>query len=177
MPIILGLIGAITVAFIWIMRMRNAAEMTHEIAGVAQDVLAAARRLGFRRRLDTHPVDSIEEPPLAIGALAIAFLELGGLPTAEQQDALLKSLQAHTGQGMKDAEETLILGRWLVNEANGPQPAIARLSRRLAKIDRAGSFTPLMAVLNDVAASGRNAAVSDRQKDALDEIARAFKIG
>lgn len=176
MPVILGLLGVLTVAVIWIMRMRNAAEMTHEIAGVAQDVLAAARRLGFRRRLDSHPVESLDDPKLAIGALGIAFLELGGLPTAEQHDALLKSLQAHTGQSLKDAEETLILGRWLVNESNGPVPAITRLSRRLAKLDRAGSFTPLMAVLNDVAQAGRDGAVSDRQRDALTEIARAFKL-
>ncbi|MGB3178522.1 MAG: hypothetical protein WBC68_01075 [Albidovulum sp.] len=177
MPVILGLIGAITVAFIWVMRMRNAAEMTHELAGVAQDVMAAARRLGFRRKLNTHPVDSLDEPNLAIGALGMAFLELGGLPCAEQQDALLTSLQSHTDQSLKDAEETLILGRWLVNECNGPMSAIPRLSRRLAKIDRVGGFAPLMAVLNDVAKAGRGGAVSDRQKDALSEIARAFKLG
>ncbi|MCB2129697.1 MAG: hypothetical protein KDE03_11600 [Rhodobacteraceae bacterium] len=176
MPVILGLIGLITVAFLWVVRMRNAAEMTHEIAGVAQDVLSAARRLGFRRKFNTHPVDSLDEPNLAIGALSIAFLELGGLPSAEQQDALLKSLQHHTGQSLKDAEETLILGRWLVTESNGPQQAVTRLSRRLAKIDRAGSFTPMMAVLNDVAGAGRDSTVSERQREALTEIARAFKL-
>lgn len=177
MPVLLGLLGVITVAFIWVMRMRNAAEMTHELAGVANDVLSAARRLGFRRKLNTHPVDSIDEPPLAIGAIAMAFLELGGLPTSEQQDVLLKSVQTQTGQTLKDAEETLILGRWLVSESGGPVSAIPRLTRRLAKIDRAGSFAPLMAVLNDVAQAGRDGAVSERQRDALTEIARAFKLG
>lgn len=176
MHIILGLIGALTVAFIWVTRMRNAAEMTHELAGVAGDVMAAARRLGFRRKLDTHPVESLDEPNLAIGAIGIAFLELGGLPTAEQQDALLTALQSRTGQTPKDAEETLILGRWLVTESNGPSQAIPRLARRLAKIDRAGSFTPLMAVLNDVAQAGRSDGVSDKQRDALTEIAQAFRL-
>lgn len=176
MPALLAILGLVTVAFIWITRMRNAAEMTHEIAGVAQDVLSAARRLGFRRRLNTHPVDSVEEASLAIGALGIAFMELGGLPTAEQQDRLVASLQQHTGQSLKDAEETLILGRWLVNEAQGPQPAITRLARRLAKIDRAGALDPLMAVLTDITAMNRSGAVSARQQDALAEIARAFKV-
>jgi len=176
MPAVLALIGLITVAFVWVMRMRNAAEMTHEIAGVAQDVLAAARRLGFSRKLNTHPVDSLDDPNLAIGALGIAFLELGGLPSSEQHDALLKSLQSNTRQNLKEAEETLILGRWLVNEAQGPQSAIPRLSRRLAKIDRAGGLDPLMAVLTDVTAMNRSGTVSDRQQDALAEIARAFKV-
>lgn len=176
MPAILALLGLITVAFIWVSRMRNAAAMTHEIADVAQDVLSAARRMGFRRKLNTHPVDSIEEPNLAIGAIGIAFMELGGLPTVEQQNALLKSLQSRSGQSLKEAEETLILGRWLVTEANGPQAAISRLARRLAKIDRPNALDPLMAVLTDVATGNRGGQVSDRQRDALAEIARAFKV-
>ncbi|SPH18595.1 hypothetical protein DEA8626_02135 [Defluviimonas aquaemixtae] len=176
MHLLLGLIGALTVAFVWILRMRSAAEMTHELAGVAGDVISAARRLGFRRKLNTHPVESLEEPNLAIGAIGIAFIELGGLPTSEQQDALLTALQSRTGQTLKDAEETLILGRWLVTESNGPAQAIPRLARRLAKIDRTGSFTPLMATLNDVAQAGRTNDVSDQQRDALTEIACAFKL-
>ena len=89
----------------------------------------AARRLGFRRRINTHPVDSLEEPKLAIGALGIAFLELGGLPTEEQQNALLKSLQARTGQSLDDAEETLIsrplAGPRIERAGTGDHPAVA----------------------------------------------------
>ena len=102
-------------------------------------------------------------------------LELGGLPSPDQHDALLAALQRRCDLGLKDAEEMLILGRWLVTESRGPAPAVTRLCRRLAKIDRAGGFTPLMAVLNDTARAGRGGIVSERQKDALDEIARAFK--
>ncbi|MFZ1727793.1 MAG: hypothetical protein WBO29_15810 [Albidovulum sp.] len=176
MPVFLGLLGVIAVAFFWVTRMRQAAEMTHELANVASDVMAAARRLGFRRRTNAHPVDCIEEPALGIGALAQAFLELGGLPTAEQQDALIRSVQTHTGQSLGDAEETLILGRWLIGQCNGPEPAIERLARKLAKLDRTGAFDPLMAVLNDVAKAGKGAKLSDKQMDALTEIARYFKV-
>ena len=175
MHIILGLIGLITVAYVWIWRMRSAAEMTQELAGVAGDVMAAARRLGFRRKLNLHPAESVEEPKLAVGGLAAAFLELGGLPTAEQQDAMMTALQKHLDLGLKDAEETLILGRWLVGESGGAVPAISRLSRRLVKLDRAGSLTPLMAVLNDVALVGRGG-ISDRQREALEEIATAYRV-
>lgn len=176
MPVLIGLLGTIAVAYFWIVRVRNAAEMTHELAGVASDVMAAARRLGFRKRHNTHPVESVDEPNLALSALSLAFLELAGLPTAEQHSALQRSLQSRTGQSLKETEESLILGRWLINESNGPQPAVTRLSRRLAKLDRAGAFEPLMAVLKDVAQAGHDGAVSERQKDALSEIARAFKV-
>lgn len=172
---IVATIGLVTVAFVWVMRMRNAATMAQEPAGVAEEVISAARRLGFRRRQNSHPVDCVDDPKLATAALAIAFLELGGLPSPDQHDALLAALQRRCDLGLKDAEEMLILGRWLVTESRGPAPAVTRLCRRLAKIDRAGGFTPLMAVLNDTARAGRGGIVSERQKDALDEIARAFK--
>ncbi len=176
MPVLLGLLGTVAIAYFWIVRARNAAEMTHELAGVASDVIAAARRLGFRRRYNTHPVESIDEPNLALSALSLAFVELAGLPTAEQHAALLRSLQSNVGQSLKDAEENLILGRWLITECNGAEPAVTRLARRLLKLDREGSFDPLMAVLDDVAKAGLHGELSERQKDALAEIARIFKI-
>ena len=103
-------------------------------------------------------------------------MELGGLPSREQQDALSMALQHHTRRSAKDVEEAMILGRWLVTECNGPEPAITRLSRRLAKLDRAGSLAPLMAVLNDTALAARGGTLSERQKEALAEIARALKV-
>lgn len=175
MPVLLGLLGLVAVAYIWIVRARNAAEMTHEIAGVASDVLAAARRLGFRRRNNVHPVDDIDDTGLAIGALGLAFLELGGLPNAEDHDALMRALQSHLGQNLTEAEETLILGRWLVSQAGGPQQSIARLAKRLQKLDRAGTLEPLMQVLNAVGLSARGG-LSERQKDALADIARLFRL-
>ncbi len=176
MPYIVALLGLVGAAYFWASRVRNAGYIAQDLANMAGDVMGAARRLGFRRRANVHPVDSIEDPAIAIAALGTAFMELGGLPTQEQQDALSLSLQRHTRRSVKDAEEEMILGRWLVNECNGAEPAIARLSRRLCKLDRAGSFEPLMWVLNDVGVAARGGVLSERQKDALNEIARAMKV-
>jgi hypothetical protein len=175
LPCLIAFAGLIAAAGLWAMRMRAAAQVTQELAGMASDVMAAARRLGFRRRHALHPVESVDEPKLAIGGIALAFMELGGLPTAEQQNALMTSLTERLDLGLKDAEETLILGRWLVSESGGPQQGIDRLARRLVKLDRAGSFTPLMDILKDTAAAGRGEMLP-RQREALAEIARAFKI-
>ncbi len=175
MPVLVGLLGLIAVAYFWVMRARNAAEMTHELAGVAGDVLAAAKRLGFRRRTNIHPVDSIEDPQLALGATALAFLELGSLPSSDDHDALLLSLQSHGGTDAKAAEETLILGRWLVSEAGGPLIGITRLAKRLAKLQGAGGLAPLMAVFNDIGTRARGG-LSERQKEALQDIARIFRV-
>lgn len=176
MPFILALIGALAVAIIWVGRARAAADATRELTGVAQDVMAAARRFGFRRKLNLHPVESLEDPDVAIAGAGIAFLELDGLPTAEQLDRLAVSLQTHLGQSRGKAEEALILGRWLVSESGGATQGLERLTRRLYKMRGMDSFQSLMAVLKDVAAAGRGGAVSPRQTEALGEIATLYRI-
>ena len=175
MPFILGLLALAGAAYFWIARARNAAAMTHDLAGVASDVMAAARRFGFRARLNTHPVKSLDDPDIATASAALAFLEMSGLPTTEQQNALIVSLQTHLTMSHDKAQEALILGRWLVTEAAGPVPGFTRLTRRLYKLKGAPSFDALMAVLNDVAKSGRHG-ISDKQKDALDDIKRLYRI-
>lgn len=137
--------------------------------------MAAARRIGFRRRLNTHPVEALEDPDVAIVGTGIAFLELGGLPTAEQHTALTIRLQHHLGQSHNKAEEALILGRWLVTECGGAQAGLTRLTRRVFKLKRTSSFEPLLAVVKDVAATGHGS-VSQRQREALSEIAALYRI-
>jgi hypothetical protein len=176
MPYIIALLGLVVGAYIWISRARAAAEATRELTGVAQDVMAAARRFGFRRRHDLHPVESLDDPDVALAGSGLAFLELGGLPTAEQQDRLVVSLQAHLGQSRGKAEEALVLGRWLMTESGGAQQGFERLTRRLYKLRGAESFQPLMAVLKDVATSARDGAVSQRQSEALAEVAVLFRV-
>jgi hypothetical protein len=176
MPYIIALLGLLAGAFIWIIRARAAADATRELTGVAQDVMAAARRFGFRRRLNTHPVESLEEPDVAIAGAGIAFLELGGLPSSEMHDRLIASLQSHLGQSHSKAEEAVVLGRWLVAECGGAQAGLDRLARRLYKMRGADSFQPLMAVLKDVAAAGRDQSISPRQREALEDIARLYRI-
>jgi hypothetical protein len=176
MPYILAVLGLLAGAYFWVMRARNAVDATRELTGVAQDVMAAARRFGFRRRADVHPAESLEDPDVAIAAAGIAFLELGGLPSQEQQDRLVVSLQNHLGQSRDKAEEALILGRWLMGECGGAQPGLARMTRRLYKLRGSGSFQPLMAVLKDVAAAGRGGTIAPRQSEALAEIAALYRI-
>ncbi len=175
MPFILGLLALIGVAYFWAQRARNAADMTRELAGVASDVAAAARRLGFRRRVNVHPVEGLDDPDVAIAGAGIAFLELGGLPSTEQQDALTRSLQSRLGMDHEKAREALILGRWLVTESNGPQPGLTRLVRKLSKMKGQAGFEPLMLVLRDVTEA--NAGVlSPQQGDALDEVKHIYRL-
>lgn len=175
MPVLLALVAAAAGVLVWIYRARAAAEVAHELADVAADVMAAARRFGFARRRNLHPVDSVERVDVAIGGLALAFLELDGLPDANQKRAAQEAMAATFDLLGKDAEEIMILGHWLVTQCNGPQMAIERLSKRLFQIGGTASLAPLMEVLNAIGNAG-GGTLSPRQKDALADIARHMRV-
>lgn len=175
MPFLLGLLALIGAAYFWAQRARNAADMTRELAGVASDVAAAARRFGFRRRGNTHPVESLDDLDVAYAGVAIAFLELGGLPSVQAQEALTRSLQSRRDMAHDKAQGALILGRWLVTESQGAQPGFTRLVRKLFKMQGQAGFDPLMLLLRDVVEA--NAGVmSPQQGDALDEVKYIYKL-
>jgi hypothetical protein len=175
MPFLIGLVG-IAVAIYWFfVRSRNAANVATDLFDVANDVRLAARRFGFRRRSDLHPVESIEDPNMAIAGIAVAFLELDDYPTQEQRQALLVQLQSKLVLDEGAATELTILGRWFMNECGGPQPAIARLSRKLFKLSGAKTMEPLLAIVQAVLLVG-NGQLNDNQRDALDDVRRAFRL-
>ena len=174
MPFILGLVGIIVAAYFWAQRARNARVVAEDLVGMAGDVMNAARRFGFRRQANVHPVESLDDADAAIAAIGIAFLELGGLPSVEQQNALILSLQHRLAQSHDKAQEAVILGRWLVNECGSAQAGFDRLARRLYKLRGHAGFEPLMLVLRDVAQAVGS--LSPRQSEALEGLTTVFRL-
>jgi hypothetical protein len=142
---------------------------------MANDVRLAARRFGFRRRTDLHPAEAIEDPAIAIAGIASAFIELDGLPTSDQRSALVRQMQTVLSLPAQDADELAILGRWIASECGPPDAAISRLSRKLARLGGVDSFSPLLTILNGTLTAS-SAALNTRQKEALDDVQRAFRI-
>ena len=175
MPFLIALLGLIGAAYFWAQRARNAADLTRELSGVASDVMAAARRFGFRRRGSEHPVESLADADVAIAGAAIAFLELGGLPHLEQQQGVVRSLQSRLAMSHEKAQEALILGRWLMTESGGAQPGFTRLVRKLAKMKGQAGFEPLMLVLRDEAEVAAGV-LSAQQGEALDEVKLIYRL-
>lgn len=149
-----------------------AKDALNDVAGVASDVLSAARRLGFRRKANVHPVESVDEPELAIAGASLAYLDLAAMPTAEDLANLKLVMQSELAVSEVKADELLIVARWLVNECKGADAGMTRLTKRLQKLDPAG-FQQLLAVLGKMNSS---ASPSPRQRDALDEVARIFRL-
>lgn len=174
MHILIGIVGLIIAAGVWAWRLRMAKQALEEVSNVAGDVIAAARRMGFKRQTNVHPVESIEEPELAVAALGVAFLDLASLPTAEQLATLKTAICNDLAVDHIKADEMLIISRWLVNECKTPQQAFSRLLKRLSKLDKNG-FQPLLAVLTSMK-DGSVTDLNPRQRDALGEVASIFRL-
>lgn len=171
MPILLAALGIAAAVYFYVIRARNAAHVATDLLDVAADIQAAARRFGFRRRADIHPVEAIDDPDLALALTASAFTELDDLPTEETRRRLANALTAELRLTPSASDEMLILARWLTTECKGAAPAVERAARKLNKL-RPEHITPLMKVISAVAGDS----LSDRQRDALEDIKRAFRI-
>ena len=173
MPVLIALVTIISMVGAYLYYMRTAADTANDLADVASGVMSAARRFGFRRHYNTHPIDSVDDPILAAGALTVAFIEQGPPPTQDQRDRHVRALQSHLNVSKKDAEELLIMGHWFVNESNGAATATARLGRRLMRLAGAEALDAPLLVINDVAAA--NNGLNDTQRDSLDDLRRIFR--
>lgn len=173
MPFLLALLGIAAAAYFWAQRARYARDVAVDLADMANDVRLAARRLGFRRQQNIHPVESIENPRLAIATIATGFIELDDLPTAEQRKKLTIQLRTTLQANAEVAEEMEVLGRWFMTECGGAEAVIARVSRKLYKIGGAEQMEPLMAVLKGTVTGD---SLSQRQRDALEDIGRAMRV-
>lgn len=172
MPFLIALAGIIVTAYIWANRASNARNVVSDVADMANDVRLAARRFGFRRQAQVHPVESIEDPRLAMAAIATSFIELDDLPTAEQRQLLIVQLRSELRADAQEAEEMEVLGRWFMNECGGAEPAIARLSRKLFKLDGSNPHKSMNKILT--ACVGKEE-FTRRQQEAMDDIARALR--
>ncbi|WP_224814555.1 hypothetical protein [Hasllibacter sp. MH4015] len=173
MHILVGLLAVIGGIVFWVYRARMAATAASDLADMAGTVMGAARRFGFRRRHDMHPVDCIDDTTLAAGALTVAFLDLGQTQTEEMRRTHILALQKHFVIGKDEAEELLVMGHWLVNECSGPAPAVTRLGKRLMKLTGSHALDAPLQVINDVA--GASGGLTDSQRDALHDLQRIFR--
>ncbi len=171
MHIILGIIGLATAAYFIVVRARNAAEITHELLDVADDIRAAARRFGFRRKGNLHPAESVDDPHVALASIATAFIALDDLPTANARRSLEASIARTLNIAQADAVELCVLGQWLVTESGGPVSALSRMGKRLQRINGNTDY----GTLTDILQGTLTGDLSTRQTEALHELNNIFR--
>lgn len=172
MPFVIAVLGILAAAYFWANRMRDAGNMVGDLADMAGDVKAAARRFGFSRRHNEHPVESIDDPNIAAATIAQAFVQLDHQPTQEMLSRMNIQLRSVLRVDAQTSEELQVLGAWLVNECQGPQPAITRTGRKLFKMEGSQALKPLTEILNGIVGGDVK---SDRQTEALQELAVIFR--
>ena len=175
MPIILTALGLLASFYFYYMRARGAARAASDIVDVIGDAGAAVRRFRFKRRANVHPVESVEEPEIAIAALAAAFVELDRMPTKDLWDRLSEVIGQEFQVSRDEAEELSVLGRWLVAQCGTAPAAVTRLSKKLYRLSGSASATPLLVIVqNTLAPQGGD--LSDQQREALHDVQRALRI-
>lgn len=170
MPILIAILTAIAGAIWWWAR-NNPRDAIHTAQDVATTIKNAPRKLAFRRQTNAHPVEGIDDPRIAICAIAQSFLELDTLPTIEQRNQLHMLLRSKLRCTDEEAQEMEVLGRWLVTQCNGAREAVPRLGRRLKKIDEGREWDRMQDVLMPLVEGN----LSPAQVDAIDDLRIAFK--
>jgi uncharacterized tellurite resistance protein B-like protein len=170
---LMGLLAAAAGVIWWMIRSRDTArDVADEAVDIVQTVANAPRRFGFRRRAMRHPVDDIDDGQVALGGLAVAFMQIGGTPTKEDRTRLLRAVQHQVHVDLDRAEELLVLGDWLVTQCDRPDAAFSRLARKLHHLDpeMLKKFVPL---IKEVAAEN---GVTAGQQDELADLARRYRL-
>lgn len=169
MPIAILILTSLGAALWWWAR-QNPGDAIDVAADVATTVRNAPRKLAFRKQTNAHPVEGIDDPRIAICALAQAFIELDSLPTKEQRDKLHLLLRTKLKCSEEEAEEMEVLGRWLQGQCNDAKSAIPRIARRMRKIDGDASWDQLQEVLGALVEDE----LSSGQVSAIEDIRQAF---
>ncbi|SFR60199.1 hypothetical protein SAMN04488005_3182 [Yoonia tamlensis] len=169
MPLIILFLTSVGAAIWWWVR-QNPGDAIDTAVDVATTVRNAPRKLAFRKQTNAHPVEGIDDPRIAICAIAQAFIELDDLPTKDQRDSLHIMLRTKLRCTAAEAEEMEVLGRWLQAQCQDTQSAITRLARRLRKIDGEASWD----LLQDVLGGLIEGELSTNQVSAIADIKRAF---
>jgi hypothetical protein len=170
MPIIILMLSLLGGA-LWFWVRNNPRDAIYAVQDAATVIKNAPRKLAFRKQTNAHPVEGIDDPRIAMCAIGQSFIELDNLPTIEQRNRLYVRLRTVLRCSESEAEEMEVLGRWLMGQCQGPENAIARLSRRLFKLDGGASWDVLQDFLGGIV----EGELSVSQMDAITDIKRAFR--
>ena len=165
MPILIAVLAAIGGAIWWWMRSnpRQALDVADDVVTIARN---APRKLAFRKQLNAHPVEGIDDPRLAVAAIASAFIALDDLPTRDARDRLFVTLRRIFRVDDALAEEMQSLSQWLIEQCGGASETISRVGRRLYKIEEDDTWNILQDVLGEMAGD----ALSERQTEAVTDL-------
>lgn len=171
MPILIAILAAVAGAIWWWARSnpRDAINVADDALTIARN---APRKIAFRRQTKAHPVEGVDDPRLAVATLGAAFIQLDDLPTREMRERLRDITRIIWKLPEEDADEIQSLSAWLIEQCDGPSPAVGRVARRLYKIDGAASWDDFERLVGGITEGN----LSERQKGAIQDVRIALHL-
>jgi hypothetical protein len=161
MHIVLGILGALSVAMVWYWRMKSAGEATGELTNAANDVRLAIRRFGYMRGHKTHPADCVDDARLAA-------------PLSQAEiDKLTAEAGAVFGTDPAEAVDIAAFGRWIAGQCQTPEDAVRRLTR-IVRAKAGAEAGPDLIAMAEKVATADGTGLDEREADALEAIRRGL---
>jgi len=152
MPVILAIIGILGAAAFWIYRARGAANAASDILDAANDVRLAARRFGYKRKMNVHPADAVDDARIAATGIVLAFVELEKRTVRQENlDALIVQAQSVFDVNKDEAEGLVSVGAWINDQTGNSSEVVRRLQRRLHVLSGSAANKDLNAMIEQVA--------------------------
>lgn len=174
MPAILGALAILAGAYVWYLRYQNARDAAETLVDAANDVRLAARRFGFRRKANVHPVDCVEDGRLGALAIAAAMMQMDHAWTREAEADLARAAETVFAVKPADAAEMVVFAKWLSDQSSTYDEIVRRLAKRLAGLGDRGLRQDL-ARLIEGACTDENGELSDNAVDALNTVNRHLR--
>jgi hypothetical protein len=174
MPVLIAIIGILVGGVIWYNRIKAAGEAAGELKDMANDVRLAARRFGFKRRSNVHPIDAIDDARLAASGIVAATAQMDGLWDQSMWDAMVQQCQSVFGSALDEAEEIVTFSRWIADQGKNLHETVRRLSKRLKALAGPAGVDDTVAMI--CAVSGRAGNGKSRNADdSIDTVVRVLK--
>ena len=177
MPVLIGILGALSVALIWYWRLKTAREAAGELTNAANDVRLAIRRFGYMRGRKTHPADCVDDPRLAAAGIAAAIAGMDAPLSQAEIDVLTAEAGAVFGADPTEAVNIAVFGRWVAGQCQTPEEAVRRLVKVIrAKVgpDAGTEAGPDLIALVERVARADGIELDERERDALTAIRRGL---
>ena len=171
MHILLAVLAAAAGIGFWLWRIHMAARAASDLLETADDIRAAVRRFGYRRKTKGSPLDGIDDARLAAAGILAAFANMDGGLGRQEIAAIAEECRRAFHAEAAEAEQICAYGRWLVQQSANMDETVRRLARNLESKLTGPEKEQLFAMIERVA-SIDGGTLSEGQRRTLDSLAR-----
>jgi uncharacterized tellurite resistance protein B-like protein len=173
MHILLGILGAFSVAMVWYWRVKQAGEAAGELTNAANDVRLAVKSFGYMRGRKTHPADCVDDARLAAAGIVAAIASMDAPLSQAEIDMLTAEAGVVFGVDPREAVDIAAFGRWIAGQCNTSEDAVRRLTRIIHSKAGAEAGPDLISMV-EMVATADGIGLDERETDALEAIRRGL---